>query len=728
MSIRTKLVALLIGSCFTALLVACIAFVVFDRQSSAEYKQHTLTVLADAVAASESGAVAFGDQASAKVVLQALAAEPSAEAARVYSAQDGLLTGWSRREGVDVPPPQAQAPLNAYVDGRLVLTRSIPGAEGGSVGMLVVVFSTADLDARSLRFIGLAGLVLLAATLTAALAAARLHRVISGPVVHLAEAAGRVRDHGDYAVRATKSSNDELGVLTDTFNAMLGGIQARDEELASHRQGLEDLVAKRTAALDQRNRAMKLVLDHVDQGLVTLDREARPSSERSAAFDRWFGTPDESEPVGNLLARQHAMAGLWFQTAWESVVDGVLPIELALEQMPKSLELSGRHYRFAYTPIQEDGELSRLLLIASDVTTVVEKERMEALQREFLDVVERMLRDRSSVEEFIEEANGLIARIGAAEGTRVELMRALHTLKGNAAVFGIHSIAELCHQLETQMEHVAQASPAMFVELVQRWTSFVDRTRALLGEDVESIHVPRSDYDSLLRAVHQHTPHDVLGPLVRSWKYERLDGRLARLAVQASSVARRLGKGEVDVTVDAQGLRIPRERWAPLWSSMVHVLRNALDHGIESTEERARTGKLGSGQLALRARLVEERVVMEVSDDGRGIDWARVRSRAQAVGLPTSTPEQLTAALFADGLSTRETVSETSGRGVGLGAVRSVCQELGVHFTVVSTLGQGTTFRFELPLDPPSAEVTRAWRSLGGRQSLAPRPRLSLPA
>lgn len=726
MSIRTKLISLLIGSCFVSLLAACVAFVAFDRRSSSAAKQQTLAVLADAVAGSVAGAVAFGDSTSAELVLQTLAAEPTTEAAAVYSAQDGRLAGWARAQGATTPAPTAGALLNGYFDGRLVLMRPIKGAEGGEIGTLVSTYSTADLDARSLRFVGLAALVLLMATAASALAASRLHRVISAPVLRLARGAERVRDQGDYSVRVERTGDDELGVLTEAFNAMLAGIQSRDAELETHRQGLEDLVAKRTAALDQRNRAMKLVLDHVDQGLVTLDRAGRPSPERSASFERFFGVPRAEDSMAELLGRQHAVTGTWFASAWESVVEDVLPLELAIDQLPKDLQLAGRYYRLAYTPIHEQDALSHMLLIATDITSAVEKERLEAAQREFLDVVERMLRDRPAVEEFIEESTSLLARLQRTDEPRAEVMRALHTLKGNAAVFGLHSIAELCHRLETQLEGVATPPPDTFEELAQRWRSFVGRTHALLGQDAEHIHIERSDYESLLRAVHQHAPHELLEPLVRSWKLERLDVRLARLAMQASAVARRLGKPDVEIVVDAQDLRLPRERWAPLWASMVHVLRNALDHGVEATEERTRRGKLGPGTLTLRARLIDECVRVEVADDGRGVDWGRVRRRAQAAGIAAESQADLVAALFADGLSTAEAVSMTSGRGVGLGAVRAVCHELGVQLTVRSEPDAGTTFSFELPLDPPSAELARAWRTMSGpRASAFPRPRTS---
>ena len=173
--------------------------------------------------------------------------------------------------------------------------------------------------------------------------------------------------------------------------------------------------------------------------------------------------------------------------------------------------------------------------------------------------------------------------------------------------------------------------------------------------------------------------------------------------MQARSLAARLGRAELEVEVEANRLRLSRVALAGFWASLTHVVRNAVDHGIESAEERAKAGKPLRARLALRAMRVAGEVGIEVSDDGRGIDWRAVASRAKAMGLPHQSPRDLTHALFVDGLSTRADVSEVSGRGIGLGAAQSECEKLGGSATVVSEPGRGSTLRFTFP----SENVTR---------------------
>jgi two-component system chemotaxis sensor kinase CheA len=131
------------------------------------------------------------------------------------------------------------------------------------------------------------------------------------------------------------------------------------------------------------------------------------------------------------------------------------------------------------------------------------------------------------------------------------------------------------------------------------------------------------------------------------------------------------------------------------------VVRNAVDHGIESAGERQASGKPHRARLILSAEERPGAVILSIADDGRGIDWGALARSAAARGLPAVNPDDLVEAMFADGISTRQEVSDTSGRGVGLAAVRQVVTELGGHLRVFSEPGQGTRFELAFPVSSP---------------------------
>jgi two-component system chemotaxis sensor kinase CheA len=135
---------------------------------------------------------------------------------------------------------------------------------------------------------------------------------------------------------------------------------------------------------------------------------------------------------------------------------------------------------------------------------------------------------------------------------------------------------------------------------------------------------------------------------------------------------------------------------------LLHLVRNAVSHGIETPAERAARGKPPEGTLRLTAAAQGERVRIEVEDDGRGIDRDAVAARGRAYGLamPEGTPDDaaLLEILCAPGFSTREVADLSSGRGVGMDVVRSTLRELGGELFLASEAGRGTRFTVELPL------------------------------
>lgn len=134
---------------------------------------------------------------------------------------------------------------------------------------------------------------------------------------------------------------------------------------------------------------------------------------------------------------------------------------------------------------------------------------------------------------------------------------------------------------------------------------------------------------------------------------------------------------------------------------LTHLVRNSIDHGIETPEVRVSKGKKPEGELILSAQHLGGQIVIEVSDDGAGLNRERILKKAMSSGFPVNenTPdEELWQLIFAPGFSTAEKVTEISGRGVGMDVVRRNIQDMGGHIQLQSRLGQGTTTRIFLPL------------------------------
>jgi chemotaxis protein histidine kinase CheA/ActR/RegA family two-component response regulator len=173
-------------------------------------------------------------------------------------------------------------------------------------------------------------------------------------------------------------------------------------------------------------------------------------------------------------------------------------------------------------------------------------------------------------------------------------------------------------------------------------------------------------------------------------------GRLHR-AVRDTAKA---GGKDVAWLVDGEDTELDRAVLHQLTDCLVHIVRNAVDHGIEAPAERVAAGKAERAVVRLTARNVGSEVVISVTDDGHGIDVDRLRERAAAAGIAVAglDEHEIRQLVFCSGLSTATTVSETSGRGVGLDVVRENVERLRGRVELLSVTGEGTEFRIVVPV------------------------------
>lgn len=204
----------------------------------------------------------------------------------------------------------------------------------------------------------------------------------------------------------------------------------------------------------------------------------------------------------------------------------------------------------------------------------------------------------------------------------------------------------------------------------------------------------QAELDRLVASLHATVGRARLTPLTP------LFGRFPRLVRE---IAAGLGKA-VSLEVEGGEVEVDKAVVDGLFEPLLHVLRNAVDHGVEAEAVRRAAGKSAQAVVKLSARAVGDQVVVEVADDGGGVDPARIRARALARGLiDEAAARELDEAdlidlIFQPGFSTAETVSSVSGRGVGMDAVRSATAKLGGRVEVASQLGRGSTIRLILPI------------------------------
>ncbi len=214
-----------------------------------------------------------------------------------------------------------------------------------------------------------------------------------------------------------------------------------------------------------------------------------------------------------------------------------------------------------------------------------------------------------------------------------------------------------------------------------------------------------SDMESRLRD-ETHDLERLIGDLdgtTRELRMIPLATLLDHFPVPLRHLARSLGR-QVRFEIEGEQIEVDKALLEMLEEPLLHLLRNAIDHGVEPAEQRVRAGKPAEATVRITAGMVGQRLSLRVSDDGGGIDVAAVRRRALATGLldpavaNTASEPEILRTIFAAGFSTREQVSEVSGRGIGLNIVLDVVENVGGKVDVRSDLGRGTTFDIEVPI------------------------------
>lgn len=266
----------------------------------------------------------------------------------------------------------------------------------------------------------------------------------------------------------------------------------------------------------------------------------------------------------------------------------------------------------------------------------------------------------------------------------------------------------------------------------------LDHVMNIVGELI----IEKTQLDSLTRALHQGdalqqarlTAHELtkiarnldrkLNELQKSVIETRMVpvGQIySKLSRTVRKIARELNK-EIELALRGEDTELDKVMVEELTDPLMHIIRNALDHGIEAADERAARGKNPVGHITLNAYQQGNSVVIDVIDDGRGIDPEAVRKTAVKRGLVGENEpfdqQRAYEILFTPGFSTAASVSEISGRGVGLDVVKKNLQELKGTIDILSTPGEGTTFRIMLPITLAiiQALVVRA----GGEQFAIP--------
>lgn len=451
------------------------------------------------------------------------------------------------------------------------------------------------------------------------------------------------------------------------------------------------------SALDVANADMRFVLNNVDQGFINTDGDGCIVGHRSSIVETWFGEISKEIDIyiWDIIRRVEPFQADMMQIVWEQLKEDTIPTEVSLSQLPQRIVVQEKQLNFDYQIIRDDKEkIQSIIIMIVDISAEVRQELLEAEHKENQEVIKNFTRDREGFTRFFNEGSGLVESIQDRESNLYGL---LHTLKGNCGIFGVRSVARVCHDLEEELKLNGDIEESSILRLEEVWSVLSDRMTVVLRGFKGKLEIPMHAYLALLEAIQSGASPQALFKLAESWRFESTRVSFERLEQQVHRMARALNKLPVTVQIEDNGVFLDPEQWQPFWSAIIHVVRNAVDHGLEGPDRREELGKPSHATIRFRSSRLNDTTIIEISDDGAGIDWEKLRDKALANGVSQGVVSQDIELLFLDGVSSKEQVSEYSGRGVGAGAFRLACRQMGGEVSVLTVLGKGTTFRVTVP-------------------------------
>ncbi|HTV19226.1 MAG TPA: AAA family ATPase [Polyangiaceae bacterium] len=530
----------------------------------------------------------------------------------------------------------------------------------------------------------------------------------------------------------------ENSATTNAFTAdrvetlrIIAGQAAVSITNASLYEGLERKVEERTRELAAKTRTVAAMLDGMQQGVFTLDGELKVLPEYSRHLEQLAGQRDL---VGRGL-NEVLFAGSELDAATLEANESALRFSIGArpaiarlnaEHLIKSFsrraaEGGRRHYEVDWSWILgEDGSVERVLVAARDVTVLRGLKQAAAEAARETEMLQQILdAGVDDFKSFCETSLALLdqhiagARRGLDELRRRALFRDVHTIKGHSRTLGLDPIVAAAHAAERDYDVGAQGTGAQGLAALEElarvireyeqtgerklgrlWAGADARFKQALGAIESALaHAPeRPSYPArTLTQVKQ---------VVHRLNAIPLDQVLRETARVFPSLARELGKSVPELDWVDDGTLLDADWGRLMKDALVHTFRNSLDHGIETNEERQALGKAPRGKIALRTERDAYGVRIRLSDDGRGLPLAELRSKT---GRHDSPDQAVAEAIFDYGISTAHQLSTVSGRGIGMDAVRGFLRERGGDVVIEFTGDARSGYRpFELVFRLPS--------------------------
>lgn len=505
------------------------------------------------------------------------------------------------------------------------------------------------------------------------------------------------------------------------------------EVIEEQNRNLEKKVEERTAALAQKNRDIASMMTNMHQGLFTIMQGGLIHPEYATYLENIFETKRIAERNFSDLLFADTLMSVDAVDQCVTAVDAIVGEDemmfdfnshcLLKELVIKMADGREKILELEWDPIIGDGTIEKLMVTVRDVTELRALEREAEGQKRELEIIGQILAiDARKFKDFINtsvnymaECRELIEQHTTKDLSVIaSLFRNMHTVKGNARTYGLTYIAAVVHAVESTYDEMRKNEEASWDQalllrelsgaeaIVGKYLLVNDEKLGRGGASSSGLSLDPERLAGWINRIQAMTSDELTPPvkgvvseaykMLMSFDTKPLSNAIQPVVDSVESLAAQLQKPVPLVDIDDGDYMVKSEAHGMLNDVFMHIFRNCIDHGIEKPEERMAKGKPERGSIRLDSIPGDGFVTLAVRDDGRGIAINRIYKMAVEKGIysesdPRPTASQIANLIFDSGFSTAEAVTDVSGRGVGMDAVKSFLEKAGGGIDVVLDAG-----------------------------------------
>ena len=499
----------------------------------------------------------------------------------------------------------------------------------------------------------------------------------------------------------------------------------------AYRESLKQLEAmnEQLSLTDQQKQQhleqVKALLDNAGQGFLTCNELLQLEPDYSKECLNIFNRTQLSGEIVRLLVPDNIPLQELYTEVFSEVFNPEQPATMVstyLSLLPTELTINEQSCQVQYKKISD----KQIMVILSDISEHKKLQQALLKQQEQSNFIVYALIHASEVREtlmalqqFLDKhciVNSDVKALSQPTKHWIELYRDVHTFKGILAQINCPGLPELLHKLEDQLQLIIRQDTHVttpprydvnFNEVAGKLAEVIDLLKQHLGAHFFKQEKTLPVSMSLIKQLHTALVgqgNTVLANALLQLQFKTLKEALSTHFSTTERLASQHGKILHNVVYQGDEIFLDTHLYQPLFNVLVHLFRNAVDHGIETPEERIASGKPAEARILCIAKIDTNQLSISISDDGRGIAVDNVKEQALRRGilddssLDSLSNEEALQLIFSEDLSTKSEITELSGRGMGLAAVKNQCNQFSASIRVSSTLGKGTRFDISLPL------------------------------